>query len=103
MWRYSLNNQLLILAQAAEWGTSPTLAAGYKTRRSRGRQVPSGQKGLSILVPAGRFLVELDETDHLGEDQIVEQPGGTKSAGIRPPVCTVAVWAEETYAARDQS
>ncbi|GAA5034991.1 hypothetical protein GCM10023317_87940 [Actinopolymorpha pittospori] len=82
LWRYSLNNQLLILAQAAERGISPTQVAGYQTWRSRGRQVRSGEKGLAILAPAGRFLVDLDETEHLGEGRIVELPDGTRKREI---------------------
>ncbi|MEQ4205796.1 ArdC family protein [Actinopolymorpha sp. B9G3] len=83
LWRYSLNNQLLILlAQAAERGFSPSQVAGYKTWRRLGRQVRTGEKGLSILAPAGRFLVEVDETEHAGEGRIVELRDGTKKREI---------------------
>jgi hypothetical protein len=37
---------------------------------------------LSILAPAGRFLVNLDETDHPGEGRIVELSDGTKKREI---------------------
>jgi antirestriction protein ArdC len=82
LWRYSLNNQLLILAQAGERGFSPTQVAGYQTWRSRGRQVRSGEKGLSILAPAGTFLVDVDETEHAGQGRIIELPDGTKKREI---------------------
>ncbi|GAA5010442.1 ArdC family protein [Actinopolymorpha pittospori] len=82
LWRYSLNNQLLILAQATERGISATQVAGYQTWRSRGRQVRPGEKGLAILAPTGRFLVDLDETEHLGEGRIVELPDRTRKREI---------------------
>jgi hypothetical protein len=79
LWRYSLNNQLLIIAQAAARGISPPQVAGCQAWRSRGRQVRAGEKGLSILAPAGSFLVDLDETKHACQGRIVELPDGERN------------------------
>ncbi|MGH8878432.1 MAG: ArdC family protein [Stackebrandtia sp.] len=56
LWRYSLNNQLLILAQAAERGFGPSQVAGYKAWQSRGRQVRTGRRAFpSSPQPAGSW------------------------------------------------
>ena len=48
---YSLNNQLLIMLQAARLGISPTRVAGFGTWKVLGRSVVKGSTGLAILAP----------------------------------------------------
>lgn len=54
--RYSLQNQLLILAQRP----GATFVAGYRTWQSLGRQVRKGERGIAILAPSTRRVE--DET-----------------------------------------
>ncbi|WNV75264.1 ArdC-like ssDNA-binding domain-containing protein [Geodermatophilus sp. DSM 44513] len=49
--RYSLGNQLLIMAQAADRGFTPTRVAGFGTWKALGRSVIKGQRGLAVLAP----------------------------------------------------
>ncbi len=60
---YSLNNQLLILAQRPD----ATRVAGYRTWQSLGRQVLRGEKALRIFAPS--FRKETDE--RTGDDRPV--------------------------------
>jgi hypothetical protein len=48
---YSLNNQLLIMAQAARLGITPTRVAGFTTWKALGRAVVKGSTGLAVLAP----------------------------------------------------
>ena len=48
---YSLNNQLLIMLQAARLGISPTRVAGFGTWKALGRSVVKGSTGLAVLAP----------------------------------------------------
>jgi Zn-dependent peptidase ImmA (M78 family) len=54
---YSMNNTVLIAMQKPE----ATLVAGYSTWKQLGRQVESGQKGISILAPV------VTKTNHIFE------------------------------------
>ena len=67
--RYSLNNTLLIFSQRPE----ATLVHGYRAWQALGRQVQSGERGITILAP----LVKR-EADH---DK--EQDGAPKVMGFR--------------------
>jgi antirestriction protein ArdC len=49
--RYSLNNQLLIAAQAATQGFTATRVAGFTTWKTLGRRVVKGGKGIAVLAP----------------------------------------------------
>jgi antirestriction protein ArdC len=60
--RYSLNNVLLILAQAPE----ATQVASYRTWQGLGRQVRKGEKGIRILAPC-RYRRTDDGADAKGE------------------------------------
>jgi antirestriction protein ArdC len=48
---YSLNNQLLITAQAAAQGFTATRVAGFSTWKTLGRSVVKGAKGIAVLAP----------------------------------------------------
>jgi hypothetical protein len=48
---YSLNNQLLIMAQAARLGIRPTRVAGFTTWQAPGHSVVKGSTGLAVLAP----------------------------------------------------
>ena len=64
--RYSLNNTLLIFAQRPE----ATLVHGYRAWQALGRQVQSGERGMTILAP----LVKRDPEkapDESGAQQVV--------------------------------
>jgi antirestriction protein ArdC len=48
---YSLNNQLLITAQAVAQGFTATRVAGFTTWKTLGRSVVKGAKGIAVLAP----------------------------------------------------
>jgi hypothetical protein len=57
---YSLNNQLLIMAQAARLGISPTRVAGFTTWKALGRSVVKGSTGLAVLAPCAYTRKDAD-------------------------------------------
>lgn len=58
---YSVNNQLLILAQRP----TASAVASYTSWKSLGRQVVRGEKGIRILAPTKRAATDLDDEDRL--------------------------------------
>src|SRR3712207_3368675 len=58
--RYSLNNQLLLWAQATQRGMTLSRVAAFGTWRTLGYRVRAGETGLRIFAPVTRRL-SLDE------------------------------------------
>ncbi len=75
---YSYHNQILILLQASAIGINPTRVMGYMQWKNFNRNVLSGEKGISILIPAFRYF---DEESHK-----LEYDNETKSYYC--PVCS---------------
>lgn len=63
--RYSLNNILMILAQAPE----ASLVAGYQSWRKLGRFVKSGESGIAIFAPIVRGLNPKKDEEKIESDQ----------------------------------
>ena len=53
--KYSVNNQLLIMVQAAARGFDPQMVMGFSAWKALGRSVIKGQKGLQIWAPNFRY------------------------------------------------
>lgn len=77
--RYSLGNQLLIMAQGAERGFSPTRVAGFGTWKALGRSVVKGQRRLAILAPC-TYRAGSDHNEQAGEEA-GETAAGTSCGG----------------------
>lgn len=73
--RYSFRNTLLIWLQKPE----ATLVAGLRTWNELGRRVRKGEKGIRILAPVVRRVVEVDEE---GKEVEVEQVVGFRTAVV---------------------
>lgn len=73
--RYSLRNTLLIWTQKPE----ATLVAGLRTWNEMGRYVRKGEKGIYILAPITKKVVEEDET---GQEVEAEKVVGFRSAVV---------------------
>ena len=73
---YSVNNQLLILAQRP----TASAVASYTSWKSLGRQVVRGEKGIRILAPTKRAVTDLND-----EDRLASPPGGSLRSGHNGP------------------
>ncbi len=82
---YSLNNQLLIMLQAARLGISPTRVAGFGTWKALGRSVVKGSTGLAVLAPCTYTPNDSRADTGIGQD--------TRQAA--PPAATTAETAGE--------
>jgi hypothetical protein len=85
--RYSLNNQLLLWAQATQRGMTLTRVAAFGTWRKLGYRVRAGEKGLRIFGPVTRRLRADEVASWLvqGREPCACSPGRTgaaRSAGI---------------------
>jgi antirestriction protein ArdC len=58
--KYSVNNQLLIMVQAADKGFDPQLVMGFNAWKARGRSVIKGQTGIKIWAPCFRYPTEAE-------------------------------------------
>lgn len=73
---YSVNNQLLILAQRP----TASAVASYTSWKSLGRQVVRGEKGIRILAPTKRAVTDVDD-----EDRLASPAGGSLRSGHNAP------------------
>lgn len=73
---YSVNNQLLILAQRP----TASAVASYTSWKSLGRQVVRGEKGIRILAPTKRAVTDVDD-----EDRLASPAGGSLRSGHNVP------------------
>jgi hypothetical protein len=64
---YSLNNQLLIVLQAAQLDFNPTRVAGFTTWKALGRSVVKGSTGLAVLAPCTYTPKNTDTNEDTGQ------------------------------------
>ena len=78
---YSLNNQLLIMAQAARLSINPTRVAGFGTWKALGRSVVKGSTGLAVLAPRTYTPKDTRADTGTGQDARQAAPAATTAAG----------------------
>ena len=78
---YSVNNQLLILAQHP----TASAVASYTTWKSLGRQVVRGEKGIRILAPTKRVVATVDHDDDTNRSTALSgsSPGTPDGGAVR--------------------
>lgn len=86
--RYSLNNVLLLWAQAQHRGTALSAVTGYRSWQAAGRQVRKGERGYRVIAPIRRRLTE-QEAAQLG-------PRGYDATG-RPALAVRGFRAETVF------
>lgn len=82
---YSLNNQLLITAQAAAQGFTATRVAGFTTWKTLGRRVIKGAKGIAVLAPCTYRIPSRTDPDARGPDTAEPGAAGQPSPDARRP------------------
>ena len=81
--RYSLNNQLLLWAQATQRGMTLTRVAAFGTWRKLGYRVRAGEKGLRIFGPVTRRLRADEVASWLAQGRDPFDPDGRPRLVVR--------------------
>lgn len=73
--KYSVNNQMLLSAQGAARGFTPSQVAGFQAWKDMGRAVRKGEAGLAVLAPSPR-LVPIKDDDEVEATEVIQTRKG---------------------------